>query len=370
MSGRDTMRCSLRPPAPSTRARWLVVVAAWGACLLGSAGVAVAQNMDISVAGIQLGPQVSGPPLAPQAFARQVVVLDFWGVHCPPCIASMPKLEELHRSFSGKGLVVVGAHAQGGPPAEIKKTVDALGVTFPIVENANVAGGMDFRGIPHCMVFDHTGKCVFRGSPGEAHNAVVEALKAAPPPLLEGRQLVKLASLATTLKDESVIPTVFRKMKELTTSKDEELADEARFVIGKLEAHARQSLDRAIAAKSSDPVAAANLLQRSAVDFKGTDVGTEAKKLIREWKKDKAFTDAVKSAQQCAVLESMREKILKTLGVAEIAGPDVLARVPTAVRKQVRELAGSVQELYPGSTYAEKAGKIAREFGAEATATP
>jgi hypothetical protein len=60
----------------------------------------------------------------------------------------------------------------------------------------------DIEGIPHCMVFDHTGECVFRGHPMEAHDAVEAAVKAVPGAVLGGRVLAKLPELNSLLQDE------------------------------------------------------------------------------------------------------------------------------------------------------------------------
>lgn len=41
----------------------------------------------------------------------KVVLLDFWGKWCPPCVAALPKLVKLHETFGPKGLVIVGVHS-------------------------------------------------------------------------------------------------------------------------------------------------------------------------------------------------------------------------------------------------------------------
>ncbi|MFM8414449.1 MAG: TlpA disulfide reductase family protein, partial [Planctomycetota bacterium] len=132
--------------------------------LLGLPTVLAAEfNMDVTAAGIRPGDHVAGPVLSNDSLAHRVVLLEFWGVNCPPCIRSMPLLEELHKTLGPQGLVVIGAHAQGGTAEELKRKVAQLRVSFTILDGAQVEGGADFQGIPHCMLFDHTGKCVYRG---------------------------------------------------------------------------------------------------------------------------------------------------------------------------------------------------------------
>jgi thiol-disulfide isomerase/thioredoxin len=347
-------------------AMWLQVVAAGVWCATTVPASAADFNMDVGVDGIRLGGQVSGPPVTAEQLRHRVVVLEFWGINCPPCIRSMPTLEELHRQLGPSGLVTIGAHAQGGTVAEIRKVVGELGVTFPIVENAQVEAGMDFNGIPHCMVFDHAGKCVYRGSPFDAHDAIVAAVRAAPAAVLEGRQLEKLAAVSGMLRDESGYANALRKAKGLVSSKDATTAEEATFVVEKLEARGRGMLEDSRGKKESDPLAAAALVQRCATAFKGTEIGIEAADLLREWKKDKEFQMLVKAGQQMEQLEALAHRVRSAVGGEPTA--ETAARLPPAVKKQFEELVKSVHRLAPGSRIVERADTLAEQFGIAVTA--
>ena len=330
------------PPRPATAC--IVRIAT---CLaLGArfaAGTAEDFNMQVTAAGIQLGSHVSGPHLDADALRNRVVLLEFWGVHCPPCIAAMPKLEELHRKLGPAGLVVVGAHAQGGTAEAIRRTAGDLGVTFTIVEQARVEGGTDFNGIPHCMLFDHTGACIHRGSPHAAHDKVVAAVQASPAMVLGGRALTKLTGLEQTLRDEKTFGSVLKKVAAMKASSDKDTADEAAFVAERLEARGHEMLAHATSLKGSDPVAATALLQRCATIFRGSDLATEASQQLREWKKDPTYQSVIKAGQQFAQLESLRARLLAALG-ADTPSPEVVAAVPPAVKKQMQELVKSVAD--------------------------
>jgi len=40
-----------------------------------------------------------------------VVLVDFWGTWCPPCLAGMRHLKEMERKYAGRGLRIVGVLA-------------------------------------------------------------------------------------------------------------------------------------------------------------------------------------------------------------------------------------------------------------------
>ena len=52
----------------------------------------------------------NGGPVTLAELRGKVVILDFWGYWCGPCIASMPKLMELHEKYAKRGLVIIAIH--------------------------------------------------------------------------------------------------------------------------------------------------------------------------------------------------------------------------------------------------------------------
>lgn len=62
----------------------------------------------------------------------QVVLLDFWATWCPPCVESMPHLEQLHRDLSSKGFRLVSVNTEAGNIAGVQAFVREHGLTFPV----------------------------------------------------------------------------------------------------------------------------------------------------------------------------------------------------------------------------------------------
>jgi thiol-disulfide isomerase/thioredoxin len=73
----------------------------------------------------------------------RVVLLDFWGPWCPPCVRAIPELIQLEYQYGAWGLDIVGiAYQYEGTPEEQSRNLkgfrDRLGINYPIL----LGGGM------------------------------------------------------------------------------------------------------------------------------------------------------------------------------------------------------------------------------------
>lgn len=344
----------------------------------GPAGQAGAdQPADITLERVTLGDHASGEEITKESLADRVVLLVFWSRTCDACKAAMPMLEQLHRSMGPAGLVMVGCHTGRGSAPEVRDAAEQLGVTFPMVTRAEVAG-VDTTATPLCLLFDHTGKAIARGTPAQIAAAAPAALQAAPPPVLAGRHLEKLAALEKMLRSESKYGAVLRKAEQLTESEDALTAEEAAFIVERLRAHAAELMAEAEDAKATDAMLAAGLLQRVATAYRGGDAGKEALAKQREWKRDKQFTSGLQAANFTAQLEALRSQALsmgrgqtgRRPGGSNAAGMTAASAVPPQVKGQMAQLAAMVINLSPGSPYAARAEEIALEFNLQLPPSP
>jgi thiol-disulfide isomerase/thioredoxin len=132
---------------------------------------------DASLADVRWGTVVNEAVFNKDALAGKVVVVEEWGVNCPPCIASLPDLAKMAKSGEKKGLVVVGFECQNSSKEDILKVLKSARVEYPVMTGASAPGGTG--GIPHVCVFDVTGKLVFNGNPHDEdfERAVKKALR-------------------------------------------------------------------------------------------------------------------------------------------------------------------------------------------------
>jgi thiol-disulfide isomerase/thioredoxin len=118
---------------------------------------------DASLSDVRFGEVVNDVPFDKEGLAGKVVVVEMWGVNCPPCIASLPEMAKLAKSNEKKGLVVVGLECQGGSKEQILKLLKDARVKFPVMSGGSAPGGSGT--IPHACVFNTTGKLVWTGNP-------------------------------------------------------------------------------------------------------------------------------------------------------------------------------------------------------------
>lgn len=167
--------------------------------------------------GLSDADHCAGPRISEAGLSGKVVLVDCWGVNCPPCRALLPRMEQLWKSYRSKGLVLVGSHRQRRDDAVIGALVKANKLTYPVYQGFGVAEGEpQFSGIPFLYVVDHRGRIVYAGhGEREATEAVVEAImKIGQPPSLCGDvELVKYKDLAKQLVWGRSCKSVVSKLK-------------------------------------------------------------------------------------------------------------------------------------------------------------
>lgn len=194
----------------------------------------------------------SGPKLTEESLAGKVVLVDEWGVNCPPCKALLPRMQSIWDSFKHKPFVLLGSHRQGRAPDKVKELVQANKLTYPIYDFAGLASDEPDNGggIPYMYVVNHRGKVVYSGrSDREATEALVNALGeiGAPPSLTSGvvfdkrspyktleKQLIlgkPVAGIVKRLKGD-----VEKAGKKSATAKQKEMAEEAAQILKAIEA--------------------------------------------------------------------------------------------------------------------------------------
>ncbi len=144
--------------------------------------------------GVNLGTAVCGPAVSTKDFAGHVVLFEYWGVHCPPCLASIEHLAAMQKRFGRDSFIIVANHCQREPASTVDATWHAKGGgnDVSVVMDGDLQGA-NVSGIPHCFLFDVDGKLIFDGHPMEVEDKVEAAVKASPGALVVGHTFTKLS---------------------------------------------------------------------------------------------------------------------------------------------------------------------------------
>ena len=92
-------------------------------------------------------------------YRGQIVLLNFWGTWCPPCIREIPELARLQPRLEEIGGTVLGPAIDSGSTEDILEFAARYGVNYPIVKsNTNQAvGTFAVAGYPFTLLIDRDG---------------------------------------------------------------------------------------------------------------------------------------------------------------------------------------------------------------------
>ncbi len=233
----------------------------------------------------------SGPKISESDLAGKVVMVDKWGVNCPPCRALLPAMQKLWNANKSKPFMLVGSHCQGRNPEKVKELVDANKLTYPIYEWAGLDNAPSSSGLPFMYVVDHRGKVVYSGrSHEEAEAAVQKAIAAigAMPVLCGGvslqafksmeKQLVLGKSVKTQVK--TLNAAVKKGEAKNATPVQKKQAEEAKAILAAIE-EAKTDITNEIESKrETDPEEAYKLAKAYVASFPSE--GAELKSQLPE----------------------------------------------------------------------------------------
>ncbi len=93
------------------------------------------------------------------ALRGKVVLLNFWGVTCPPCRREMPLLQAAYTRYRQRGLVILGLEAQGTDRQSVAAFASERGITYPMLLDAAGPGESAYgiKDLPVSFLVDRNG---------------------------------------------------------------------------------------------------------------------------------------------------------------------------------------------------------------------
>lgn len=92
-------------------------------------------------------------------YRGRVVLLNFWGTWCAPCLVEIPHLIQVHRELRSLGGTVVGPAIESGTPEEIRGFGRRHGMTWPlwIADPGLAVERFGAIGYPYTLLIDRDG---------------------------------------------------------------------------------------------------------------------------------------------------------------------------------------------------------------------
>jgi thiol-disulfide isomerase/thioredoxin len=101
---------------------------------------------------------LSGQAVKLSDYSGKVVLLEFWATWCPPCRASVPGIERIHKEYGPKGLVVLAVSMDQGGWDSVQLFQKEYGITYSILKgDDDVAMKYMVRSIPMAVIVDRNG---------------------------------------------------------------------------------------------------------------------------------------------------------------------------------------------------------------------
>ena len=91
----------------------------------------------------------------------KLVVLNFWGPGCAPCLTELPHIQELNEQFADRGVVFISV-ASGGPSKRATQVLADAGVTYSTFYDRAIFEKYHVAGIPTSVLIDHVGRGMYR----------------------------------------------------------------------------------------------------------------------------------------------------------------------------------------------------------------
>lgn len=119
---------------------------------------------------------LDGKRLSLAEYRGKVVLLDFWGTFCPPCVTALPELQALHAKYGPRGFAVVGVTVDDRSRRSlVEKATSRAKVTYPLVEaTPEVWSAYKVNALPSLVLVGRDGRIVKRYG-GEADKVAMLA---------------------------------------------------------------------------------------------------------------------------------------------------------------------------------------------------
>lgn len=128
--------------------------------------IEIGKWLNVDKARLSTGPALEG----------KVVLVDFWGTWCGPCVRAMPQIQRLHDRYRDRGLVVVALSYEDTDTMKpfLKKNAYTMPIASDTKKRCVTAYGV--KSWPTTFLIDKEGKIAYVGGPYSIEPVIEKAL--------------------------------------------------------------------------------------------------------------------------------------------------------------------------------------------------
>jgi peroxiredoxin len=144
----------------------IVVLCALAAFLVWAAAVATLSRHTLTRAAPDVRyTELSGETFSTSDLRGKVVLVNFWGSYCTPCIKEMPHLVEAHRKYEARGYETVAIAVRHDNPQRVIRFVKEHELPFRIALDSQGELAKEFGNVritPTSFLIDRNGRILKR----------------------------------------------------------------------------------------------------------------------------------------------------------------------------------------------------------------
>ena len=93
----------------------------------------------------------------------RIVVLEFWATWCPPCLASIPHLNKIHRTYKGEKIQLLSFARETRTFIQTFQQSRNLSIEYPIGADSSLFDTYGVSSIPYAFLIGRDGKVLWHG---------------------------------------------------------------------------------------------------------------------------------------------------------------------------------------------------------------
>lgn len=219
-------------------------------------------------------------------YRGKIVVLEFWRTDDHACLESISILNDLHRKYHKKGVVVLGLSSEGKDA--VQKVAEEKKIEFTYGYGGAIHEIYEVTSFPQVFLIDPRGTIAWRGRPSDELDERVSDLMARTPPVgANAAAIRKRLEAAERAHQAGDLGRAAGMAREVAAADDEALQKKGHELLSKIEESGRKKLGNARGIVNEDKLdEACARLAELIVAFEGSDLGREASEESEKFKSE------------------------------------------------------------------------------------